>query len=249
MNEGDSDSLGCSCGLRTYIFTRFPGDAGEGTTVWEPLLQVPQGGVTGKQQRFWGFYFLTWAGDTCSHYFLHKCSFCCVCSVHFSVCVVCMLCLCLTFCKSYLCTLELWLVFKWWWDKWLQGIPPCPLASVWLVCNGKMYVGTFLVFLCLFVFKVQDCHVLKYTPKENYNGKVAALTVGGKTVSRFYVRMYFHSWNIHFISFTSESLKFWGYSIATNLYLWIWGRQSCTAPRSLRDFESVLVPSLTIWNK
>ncbi|XP_032345408.1 39S ribosomal protein L3, mitochondrial isoform X3 [Camelus ferus] len=36
------------------------------------------------------------------------------------------------------------------------------------------------------LLQVQDCHVLKYTPKENYNGKMAALTVGGKTVSRFH---------------------------------------------------------------
>nr|XP_042138103.1 39S ribosomal protein L3, mitochondrial [Peromyscus maniculatus bairdii] len=36
------------------------------------------------------------------------------------------------------------------------------------------------------LLQVQDCHVVKYTPKENYDGKTAALTVGGKTVSRFY---------------------------------------------------------------
>ncbi|KAH0503508.1 39S ribosomal protein L3, mitochondrial, partial [Microtus ochrogaster] len=36
------------------------------------------------------------------------------------------------------------------------------------------------------LLQVQDCHVLKYTPKESYNGKTAALTVGGKTVSRLY---------------------------------------------------------------
>ncbi|XP_063105064.1 large ribosomal subunit protein uL3m isoform X2 [Cavia porcellus] len=35
------------------------------------------------------------------------------------------------------------------------------------------------------LLQVQDCHVLKYTSKENHNGKMAALTVGGKTVSRF----------------------------------------------------------------
>lgn len=35
------------------------------------------------------------------------------------------------------------------------------------------------------LLQVQDCHVLKYTSKENHNGKTAALTVGGKTVSRF----------------------------------------------------------------
>ncbi|GAB1294604.1 39S ribosomal protein L3, mitochondrial [Apodemus speciosus] len=36
------------------------------------------------------------------------------------------------------------------------------------------------------LLQVQDCHVLKYTPKEDHNGKNAALTVGGKTVSRLY---------------------------------------------------------------
>ncbi|XP_022264338.1 large ribosomal subunit protein uL3m isoform X4 [Canis lupus baileyi] len=44
--------------------------------------------------------------------------------------------------------------------------------------DGKRHVVTLL--------QVQDCHVLKYTPKENHNGKMAALTVGGKTVSRFH---------------------------------------------------------------
>ncbi|KAF6313153.1 mitochondrial ribosomal protein L3 [Rhinolophus ferrumequinum] len=45
--------------------------------------------------------------------------------------------------------------------------------------DGQKHVATLL--------QVQDCHVLKYTPKENYNGKTAALTVGGKTVSRFHI--------------------------------------------------------------
>ena len=44
--------------------------------------------------------------------------------------------------------------------------------------DGKKHVVTLL--------QVQDCYVLKYTPKENHNGKMAALTVGGKTVSRFH---------------------------------------------------------------
>uniref|UniRef100_A0A8C9K8D7 Large ribosomal subunit protein uL3m n=1 Tax=Panthera tigris altaica TaxID=74533 RepID=A0A8C9K8D7_PANTA len=44
--------------------------------------------------------------------------------------------------------------------------------------DGQKHVVTLL--------QVQDCHVLKYTPKENHDGKMAALTVGGKTVSRFY---------------------------------------------------------------
>ncbi|XP_023605291.1 39S ribosomal protein L3, mitochondrial isoform X4 [Myotis lucifugus] len=44
--------------------------------------------------------------------------------------------------------------------------------------DGQKHVATLL--------QVQDCHVLQYTPKENNDGKMAALTVGGKTVSRFY---------------------------------------------------------------
>ncbi|KAF5921867.1 hypothetical protein HPG69_013041 [Diceros bicornis minor] len=44
--------------------------------------------------------------------------------------------------------------------------------------DGQKHVVTLL--------QVQDCHVLKYTPKENHDGKRAALTVGGKTVSRFH---------------------------------------------------------------
>ncbi|XP_015423597.1 PREDICTED: 39S ribosomal protein L3, mitochondrial isoform X2 [Myotis davidii] len=44
--------------------------------------------------------------------------------------------------------------------------------------DGQKHVATLL--------QVQDCHVLRYTPKENNDGKMAALTVGGKTVSRFY---------------------------------------------------------------
>ncbi|KAM5292223.1 large ribosomal subunit protein uL3m [Ctenodactylus gundi] len=43
--------------------------------------------------------------------------------------------------------------------------------------DGRKHVVTLL--------QVQDCHVLKYTSKEDHNGKTAALTVGGKTVSRF----------------------------------------------------------------
>ncbi|XP_012883494.1 PREDICTED: 39S ribosomal protein L3, mitochondrial, partial [Dipodomys ordii] len=43
--------------------------------------------------------------------------------------------------------------------------------------DGRKHVVTLL--------QVQDCHVLKYTSKEDHNGKMAALTVGGKTVSRF----------------------------------------------------------------
>ncbi|KAM4821405.1 large ribosomal subunit protein uL3m [Thomomys bottae] len=44
--------------------------------------------------------------------------------------------------------------------------------------DGRKHVVTLL--------QVKDCHVLKYTSKENHNGKKAALTVGGKTVSRFH---------------------------------------------------------------
>lgn len=36
------------------------------------------------------------------------------------------------------------------------------------------------------LLKIQDYHILKYTPKENHNGKMAALTVGGKTVTHVY---------------------------------------------------------------
>ncbi|XP_012622346.1 large ribosomal subunit protein uL3m [Microcebus murinus] len=43
--------------------------------------------------------------------------------------------------------------------------------------DGQKHVVTLL--------QVQDCHVIKYTSKENHNGKMAALHVGGKTVSRF----------------------------------------------------------------
>ncbi|XP_030876690.1 39S ribosomal protein L3, mitochondrial [Leptonychotes weddellii] len=61
--------------------------------------------------------------------------------------------------------------------------------------DGQKHVVTLL--------QVQDCHVLKYTPKENHNGKMAALTVGGKTVSRFHVRMCFHSLE-EYISLVSD---------------------------------------------
>uniref|UniRef100_A0A8C4SZ90 Large ribosomal subunit protein uL3m n=1 Tax=Erpetoichthys calabaricus TaxID=27687 RepID=A0A8C4SZ90_ERPCA len=36
------------------------------------------------------------------------------------------------------------------------------------------------------MLQVQDCHVLKYVAKEDYDGKVAALYVGGKNVSPFH---------------------------------------------------------------
>ncbi|KAL0593163.1 39S ribosomal protein L3, mitochondrial [Plecturocebus cupreus] len=44
--------------------------------------------------------------------------------------------------------------------------------------DGQRHVVTLL--------QVQDCHVLKYISKENHDGKMAALSVGGKTVSRFH---------------------------------------------------------------
>lgn len=40
-----------------------------------------------------------------------------------------------------------------------------------------------------FLFKVQDCHVIKYLPKEEYDGHTAALVVGGRNASPFYVRI------------------------------------------------------------
>ena len=45
------------------------------------------------------------------------------------------------------------------------------------------------VFIIFFFFKVQDCHIIKYLPKEEYNGHSAALVVGGKNASPFYVRI------------------------------------------------------------
>ncbi|XP_039383974.1 39S ribosomal protein L3, mitochondrial isoform X1 [Mauremys reevesii] len=44
--------------------------------------------------------------------------------------------------------------------------------------NGERHAVTLL--------QVKDCHVLKYTPKEEYNGKTATLIVGGKNSSPFY---------------------------------------------------------------
>lgn len=46
----------------------------------------------------------------------------------------------------------------------------------------------FAMFLFVLFFKVQDCHVIKYLSKEEYDGRTAALVVGGKNVSPFYVR-------------------------------------------------------------
>lgn len=36
---------------------------------------------------------------------------------------------------------------------------------------------------------MQDCHVIKYLSKEEHDGRSAALVVGGKNVSPFYVRI------------------------------------------------------------
>lgn len=47
----------------------------------------------------------------------------------------------------------------------------------------------FVMFSLSSFFKVQDCHVIKYLPKEEYDGHTAALVVGGKNASPFYVRI------------------------------------------------------------
>ncbi|XP_068603330.1 large ribosomal subunit protein uL3m [Brachionichthys hirsutus] len=51
------------------------------------------------------------------------------------------------------------------------------MAPIWNK-NGEQHAVTML--------QVQDCHVLKYLSKEEYNGRTAALLVGGKNVSPFY---------------------------------------------------------------
>lgn len=38
------------------------------------------------------------------------------------------------------------------------------------------------------VFQVQDCHVIKFLSKAEYDGHTAALIVGGKNASPFHVR-------------------------------------------------------------
>ncbi|KAL7976765.1 hypothetical protein Chor_008714 [Crotalus horridus] len=43
------------------------------------------------------------------------------------------------------------------------------------------------------MLQVQDCHVLKYTPKEESDGKTPSLTVGGKNVSEFHVSLAYFS--------------------------------------------------------
>lgn len=66
---------------------------------------------------------------------------------------------------------------------WEQGSARVGLVAVKLgmmplwTKDGQRHVVTLL--------QVQDCHVLKYISKEDHDGKMAALSVGGKTVSRF----------------------------------------------------------------
>ncbi|KAM9187363.1 large ribosomal subunit protein uL3m isoform 1-T1 [Dugong dugon] len=82
---------------------------------------------------------------------------------------------------SKLCPLkdEPWPVYPWEPGSSRVGLIAVKLGMMPLwTKDGKQHVVTLL--------QVQDCHVLKYTPKENHNGKMAALTVGGKTVSRFH---------------------------------------------------------------
>lgn len=51
------------------------------------------------------------------------------------------------------------------------------MAPIWTK-TGERHVATLL--------QVQDCHVVKCLSKEEYNGRTAALLVGGKNVSPFY---------------------------------------------------------------
>lgn len=82
-----------------------------------------------------------------------------------------------------------------------------------MLAGKSHYKLKFCEFYC---FQVQDCHVLKYTPKESYNGKTAALTVGGKTVSRLYVSIYSIPKMAHFISFCSSCFLVEECSVVTN---------------------------------
>lgn len=45
----------------------------------------------------------------------------------------------------------------------------------------------------MLAFQVQDCHVIKHIPKDEYDGNSAALVVGAKNVSPFYVSFFFSS--------------------------------------------------------
>uniref|UniRef100_A0A3P8XBQ0 Large ribosomal subunit protein uL3m n=1 Tax=Esox lucius TaxID=8010 RepID=A0A3P8XBQ0_ESOLU len=52
------------------------------------------------------------------------------------------------------------------------------MAPVWTKMGDRQVVT---------LLQVQDCHVLKYLSKEEYDGHTAALLVGGKNASSFYV--------------------------------------------------------------
>lgn len=81
---------------------------------------------------------------------------------------------------SKLCPLkdEPWPIHPWEPGSFRVGLIALKLGMMPLwTKDGEKHVVTLL--------QVQDCHVLKYTSKENHNGKTAALSVGGKTVSRF----------------------------------------------------------------
>lgn len=56
---------------------------------------------------------------------------------------------------------------------------------------GLVFMGfEFLFTIFTPLLKVQDCHVVRYIPKEDHNGKTSALVVGGKNVSPFYVSLF-----------------------------------------------------------
>ncbi|KAM6959001.1 large ribosomal subunit protein uL3m [Aplochiton taeniatus] len=69
-------------------------------------------------------------------------------------------------------------------QEWTEGSRRVGLVAVKLgmvpiwTTAGERHVVTML--------QVQDCHVLKYLSKEEYDGKTAALMVGGKNASPFY---------------------------------------------------------------
>ncbi|XP_068189014.1 large ribosomal subunit protein uL3m [Antennarius striatus] len=69
--------------------------------------------------------------------------------------------------------------------KWTEGsrrvglvVVKLGMAPIWDK-NGQLHPVTLL--------QVQDCHVIKYLSKEEFNGKTAALVVGGKNGSPFYI--------------------------------------------------------------
>lgn len=76
---------------------------------------------------------------------------------------------------SKLCPLkdEPWPIHPWEPGSFRVGLIALKLGMMPLwTKDGEKHVVTLL--------QVQDCHVLKYTSKENHNGKTAALSVGGK---------------------------------------------------------------------